>query len=313
MTNDKPRVSICLPVYNGQKYLEATLDSILAQTYGDFELIISDNASNDRTQDICLEYAKKDQRIKYSRVEKNLGAAPNHNRAFRLANGEYFKWAGYDDKISPNFLSMCVNVLDNKPDVVLCMPTTGLIDEHGQYLGEYVYKADASSQNSHQRFVNFLINNESGNYVYGLMRTKDVAQTALQGSFPSSDLVFLAELTLYGKFYVLPEPLFLRRLHPEQSTKGSMSVERRRVDWFDTSLRGKIALPKWQYLFGYLRAVRNAPMNLYQRIYCYTYVFRWALMLPHFRALGKDVLLAVQKVLVNLLLSMKNERPDPEE
>jgi len=300
-----PRVSIGLPLYNAEKYLEEGLDSILAQTYTDFELIISDNDSNDRTRDICLKYAQKDQRIKYYRNDKNLGAAPNHNLVFRLAKGEYFKWAGYDDKISPEFLFKCVEVLDNNPDVILCMPKTKFIDEHGRHLGEYEYKADATGAKPQERFRNFILNNESGDYVYGLMRVDRVAKTLLHGSFPSSDLVFLAELTLYGKYFIIPDPLFSRRIHLNQSIRGNMQIERNRVLWFDTSFEGKIVLPKWQYMFGYLKAVKNAPLNVFQHIYCYIYITRWAIIPPHFRALGKDILLAIQKFIVRSFINLK--------
>jgi len=305
MVSVKPRVSIGLPVYNGEKYLEEAIDSILAQTYKDFELILSDNASEDHTQEICLKYAEKDQRIRYHRNEKNLGAAPNHNLAFKLAKGEFFKWFGYDDKISPEFLSKCVEVLDKHPDVVLCMPETSLIDEHGQPLGGYEYKADADISDPHKRFQNFVLKNESGNYVYGLMRADSIAKTAPHGSYPSSDLVFLAELALYGRYYIIPEPLYHRRFHAGQSTKGALQVERNRVAWFDTSLVSKIVLPKWQCLFGYVSAVKNAPLSGYQLLYCYLQVVRWALVPPHFRALGKDALLAVQKIIIQLYLKLK--------
>ncbi len=107
----KPVASIGLPVYNGEKYLEQTLNSILAQSYTDFELIISDNASTDRTQEICQTYVAKDPRIIYHRNEKNLGAAPNHNLVFGLASGKYFKWAGYDDIIAPDFMARCFEIL----------------------------------------------------------------------------------------------------------------------------------------------------------------------------------------------------------
>ncbi|RIK30571.1 MAG: glycosyltransferase family 2 protein [Anaerolineae bacterium] len=312
MVGNSPRVSIGLPVHNGEKYLEEALDSILAQTYKDFEIIISDNASNDKTQDICLKYAQDDGRIKYHRNDKNLGAAPNHNLVFRMARGVYFKWFGYDDKISPDFLFECVKILDANPDVALCMPKTNLIDEHGQFIGELNYKADAGSPAPHKRFGNFIFHNEAGDYVYGLMRVDKISQTSLHGSFPSSDLVFLAELTLYGKYYILPDRLFYRRFHSEQSTKGNFQVERSRVLWFDTSLKSKVVLPKWMYLFGYLRSVKNAPVNFFQKIYCYFQIFRWALIPPHFRALGKDVLLAARKIIVDLLslLIIRNDDAD---
>jgi glycosyltransferase involved in cell wall biosynthesis len=305
MLSKTPRVSIGLPVYNGEKYLGETLDSILAQTYDDFELVICDNASTDTTQKICLEYAQKDPRVRYYRNERNLGAAPNHNLVFKLSKGEYFKWAGYDDKIAPEFLSECVKVLDENPGVVLCMPNASLIDECGRYLGEFTYKADANIAEPQRRFRNFMLQNESGNYVYGLMRAGSVAKTSLHGGFPSSDLVFLAELSLYGAYYVIPDALFYRRSHSEQSTKGALQLERSRSIWFDTSLESKIVLSKWQCLFGYLKAVKNAPLNLYQRIYCYAQVVRWALVLPHLRALLKDLLLAAQKLMFRSYMKLK--------
>jgi len=117
--NHKPRVSIGLPVYNGENYLEEAIDSILAQTYKDFELIISDNASTDRTPDICQAYANKDPRIRYYRNEKNIGAAVNFNRVFELSSSEYFKWAAHDDIIAPDYISECIEILDNDDSIVL--------------------------------------------------------------------------------------------------------------------------------------------------------------------------------------------------
>ena len=127
---DRPRVSIGLPVYNGERYLEQALNSILGQTYTDFELIISDNASSDRTKAICEEFRSKDQRIRYYRNEVNLGAGPNHDLVFRRSKGKYFKWFGYDDLIAPNFLSRCIEILDRYHTVVLCTPKTKIIDEY---------------------------------------------------------------------------------------------------------------------------------------------------------------------------------------
>src|SRR3989304_6465989 len=122
MIDETPLVSVGLPVFNGNKYIEQAIDSILAQTYQNFELIISDNASNDRTQEICQAFVARDKRIKYFRNDKNLGAAPNFNNVFNLSSGKYFKWAAYDDLLAPDFLSRCIDVLESMPDVVLCFP-----------------------------------------------------------------------------------------------------------------------------------------------------------------------------------------------
>src|SRR5215813_13707549 len=134
MSNCKPRVTIGLPVYNGERFLEQTLDSLLVQSYADFELIISDNASTDRTEEICRVYALKERRIRYSRNEANRGYAWNYNHLFALSTGEYFKWATADDVCQPNYLARCVDVLDSDPSIVLAFPKTRFIDETGELL-----------------------------------------------------------------------------------------------------------------------------------------------------------------------------------
>ena len=306
MVNTKPRVSIGLPVYNAEKYLAEALNSILAQTYTDFELIISDNASTDRTQEICLDYAQKDQRIRYHRNEKNLGGAPNFNLVFRMARGEYFKWAAHDDIIAPEFLSKCVEVLDKNPDAVLCVTKTRLIDEYGKPLRDIEYKkVDADSPNPTERFRNFLLYNMSASFINGLIRVDGMAQTGLHGSFTSADLVFQAELTFYGRYCVVPEHLFLRREHPEQSTKGIWKSERERAVWFDTSLAGKIVLPKWISLFAFLQAIRRSPLNGYDRIVCYIYMIQWIFLKRNFWALWKDIAIALQKFLIRAYAKRK--------
>src|SRR5580692_5215252 len=95
--NAVPRLSIGLPVYNGEDYLAESLDALLGQTYTDFELIISDNASTDATADICRMYQEKDGRIRYIRQPNNSGSAPNHNFVSDVSHGDLFKWAGADD------------------------------------------------------------------------------------------------------------------------------------------------------------------------------------------------------------------------
>src|SRR5436190_3693526 len=132
-----PRVSIGLAVYNGEKYLSQTLDSIVDQTFGDFELVISDNASSDGTEDICRQYAARDARIRYSQSPVNIGLTNNFNRAFRLSSGQYFRWAAADDVFAPTSLERCVDILDKHSEVVLCYPKTILIDDNGDPLRDY--------------------------------------------------------------------------------------------------------------------------------------------------------------------------------
>src|SRR5689334_10548773 len=106
MTN--PKVSVGLPVYNGQRYVRHALESLRRQEFEDFEVVISDNASTDQTGEICAEYVARDARFRYFRNETNIGASPNYNRTFELARGEYFKWCAHDDVCLPGFLSKCM-------------------------------------------------------------------------------------------------------------------------------------------------------------------------------------------------------------
>jgi len=138
----------------------------------------------------------------------------------------------------------------------------------------------------------------SANFFYGLIRANSIAQTSLHGNFTSADLVLQAELALYGRFIVVPEYLFLRRDHPEQSTKGVWRSERARAAWFDTALAGKIVLPKWRFLRSCLQAVNRAPLSLAERLTCYAYVFRWLLLRRNFWALWKDLAVAAQRLIV---------------
>jgi GT2 family glycosyltransferase len=130
-----PRVSIGMPLYNAERYLAGTLESILGQTFCDLEVVISDNGSTDRTEQICRQYASRDNRIRYYRNEVNRGAAWNYNHVFELARGEYFKWASYDDLLAPKFLEHCVASLDQDPSAALAF-TQFLDDDEGRSFRE---------------------------------------------------------------------------------------------------------------------------------------------------------------------------------
>ncbi len=289
-----PRVSIGLPVYNGAAYLEATLESILAQTYSDFELTICDNASTDATPDICLRFEQQDCRVRYHRNPKNLGVAPNYNTAFALSSGEYFKWADYDDVLAPEFLERCVETLDTHPDVAVCFPRSVIIDENGQKVQEYDPLPDTASIRAHHRFRNLIM--EPDHFAIqasGLMRAAAIRKTVMHGSYPSSDEVFLASVALQGNFYEIPERLIYVRRHPKQSTKGILASERARVLFFDTSLQGQPVLVKWRYLAGALTAVQTAPIGQRQRLMCYGHMLRWLTVPKNARSLTKDMLLAI--------------------
>lgn len=316
MSKDKPRVSIGLPVFNGEHYLAEALDSVLAQTYSDFELIISDNASTDRTPEIGEAYAAKDQRIRYYRNEKNLGAARNYNRVFELSSGEYFKWAAHDDVLGPEFLSRCVTVLDQDSSIVLCHAKTGRIDEHSALVGvyeEYQYLRIGSPR-PHERFFDLIRLDHSCNIVFGLIRASALRMTSLIGSYSASDRPLLAQLGLIDRLYEIPEILFFRRDHPGTTWRvwGEKSEV---VAWYDPSKAGRIIFPYWRLCFEYFRSINRVPLSWSDRLLCYiqmTRLFkqRWRQGLPMWRWLVVDLERATKQILYRLRRSRKSVEKD---
>jgi glycosyltransferase involved in cell wall biosynthesis len=225
VSKHKPRVSIGLPVYNGERFLSEALDSLLAQTYQNFELIISDNASTDATESICRAYAASDQRIRYYRNEENLGAARNFNRVFKLSTGELFKWAAADDICMPTLLARCLEVLDCNADAVLACTKTGFVDEFGKSLALQDPGWNLQMELPHERLREIIYTGRLVNPYYGLTRSHSLSKTRLLGSYPGGDYRLLGELSLVGKFIEIPDCLFLRRIHTGASSRNSGDVE----------------------------------------------------------------------------------------
>ena len=291
-TADRPRVSIGLPVYNGENFLEFALDSILGQTFQDFELIISDNASTDATESICRRYAAKDSRIRYYRNPNNQGAAQNYNRVFALARGEYFKWAAHDDVCKPNYLKQCVEVLDRESEVVLCYPKAHSIDGSGKQTGTYTKNLNIRHSKPNERLHQLL--KTYGWYhatqAFGLMRAHVLQQTLLIGNYPHADRVLLAELALHGKFYEVPEFLFERRVHPKISTHANKTDETLSA-WYGKG----VFLPRWRRYFEYCRAVYRTDITKEEQLRSYLQIIRRLLLSPGVKTRVKGMLREILK------------------
>ena len=207
------KVSIGLPTYNHGKYLRSALDALLLQTFRDFELIISDNASTDDTEVICWEYMRRDERVKYIRYPHMVNGWKNRNRTIEMARGKYVMNACSDDIYASTFLEKCVAVLDSDESVVLCHSGTDLMNEEGKIYGRYKNPCDVTSDNRAQRILNVMCSLDLCNSYMGVMRTDAVHKTQLfRTDVHSADSLFLAEMSLLGKFYEIQETLFLRRL-----------------------------------------------------------------------------------------------------
>jgi len=259
MNNHQVIISVGMPVYNGDQFLEATLKSVVNQTFGDFELIISDNASTDRTAEICQDFVAQDKRIQYHKNEKNLGAGRNYNKVFNLAKGEFFRWQNADDLIAPNLLERCLKTLEEHPDAVLCYGKTKIIDGKGNYLSDYDDNLNLISDSPVERFFAFFDKMGLTNIIYGLMQTAAIAKTARFGNYLASDINFIGELCLYGKFIEIPEQLFFRRMHEHAYSWNAKELKINNDFWDPTSAKFQYQLIRQHY--EYYRAVFRSPLK----------------------------------------------------
>lgn len=271
-----PLVTIGLPVYNGEEYLEEALDGLLAQTFTDFELIISDNASTDRSPEICAEYAARDPRIRCVRQPVNVGAGPNHNLLVPLARGRFFKWAAHDDLYAPQLLERCVETLLHHPEVVLVNVWDAIVDEEGDVVDQPPYPLDSANPEPHKR-LRSLLRADGGNDFYGVIRIEVLRQIRPHNSYHHADRTFMAELALAGPWRQVPEVLYFRRDHPGRATHAGTTrrfaviLDPRRAN----RRRHPVIRLYAEYVLGLLTAVLRAPLNWREKVRCFKEIAAW--------------------------------------
>jgi glycosyltransferase involved in cell wall biosynthesis len=233
-------VSIGMPVYNGEKFIRQSLNSLIEQDYISFELIISDNASTDNTKSICLEYANRDSRIKYVCNATNEGAVKNFSKVLDIASGEYFMWAAYDDLWEPEYISTLLDILCKEDKAVIAFSMFNSIDINNNEITSYPHILNIPDDDLFQRLSNYLNQFESlgkANPIYGLMRKKFTKQAFASTSHFlindvwGSDMLFVFKLLSLGKFIVEPKTLFHKRILPESPSVNT------KEDW-DSYFKG---------------------------------------------------------------------------
>jgi len=286
-----PKVSIGVPVYNGERYLAEALESLVTQDFDDFEIIISDNASTDGTEAICRAYAARDARIRYVRGDSNIGSGPNYRRVFELARAPFFKWCAHDDVCKPGFLKRCYAVAAAAPpEVALVYPCCEFIDEHG---GLVTLKCDDISTDARQpyRRLGRVIRRVShGGPLWGLIRSDFLRRTQLNGVVSYWDDMLLAELAMLGTIVEVPELLFQVRCHQgnavalisaehgrsaaDNPAKANKRARQALRAWTDPSRAGDaIWLPfHEEYCLEYVKRVRHAQLPPLQKALCYVTV-----------------------------------------
>jgi glycosyltransferase involved in cell wall biosynthesis len=268
-----PLVSLGLPVYNGENYLRQALDSLLAQTYPAWEVILSDNGSTDSTPDICAAYAARDGRVRYYRQGANMGASWNHNFVFALARGPLFRWTAHDDVCSPDLLEKSVAALQAHPEAVLCHPRTRVIGPGGELLYDYRVRLRTDSPRVEERFHDLICLDHSCFEVFGVVRASHLRRTPLLAPFVGADRNLLAELALMGPFLEIPEYLFFRRDHPDTSTR-KYPLASQRLAWFRDAPRSA-RHPTFRRGYAYLRSVVRAPLPPRERLACLRVLAKW--------------------------------------
>lgn len=218
-----PRLTIGMPVFNGERFVEEAIDSLLSQTFSDFRLIIADNASTDGTGGICQAFASRDDRVSYFRQTHNLGAAENYNCLARTARTPFFKWAAADDIHAPTMIQKCIDALDANPGSIGAYTRTQQIDERGLPIKVETSRLSSDSREVHIRFRHVIAMPHSCFSIFGVYRTEILQATGLKPGYVGSDRALLAELALLGRSIEIREALVGRRIHPNAYSLASES------------------------------------------------------------------------------------------
>ena len=244
MTETNPKVTLAMPVRNGADYIESAIESLLAQTFEDFELIVTDNASTDRTAEIVTAIAARDARVHYHLNPVDFGAAGNYNRGFELARGEYLKWCAHDDLVSPNYLELAVKALDEDPGAVLAYGPTQMIDGYGvPFEGDPPILWDMNDANAARRFARVVRIGGSCGAIFGLFRKSALEQSLLHRKYYQSDRALLSEMAVLGTFHFVDEIVFYNREHATRSM--SIDDKAARARWQNGSASRRFALEQW--------------------------------------------------------------------
>lgn len=265
-------VSIGMPVRNEARWIAAAIDSLLAQTWTDFELTIADNASGDATEEICRAAAAHDARVRYIRRPCDVGVRENWNALAREARGEYFCWAPGHDRWRPEFLATCVAALEERPrraalgrtaasadpTVVLAYPLATGIDSDGREIPVHDCRLDIRGLRAERRFLTVLFGLSSAVPIHGVMRTCAIQRTRGLGANVGPEYPVLAELALLGAIAHVPRVLFEYRRVREETTR---EFTRRTVSAWQRRRRRQLVLtPEWELMREHLRVVRHAPL-----------------------------------------------------
>lgn len=252
-------VTIGMPVFNEGRFVALALESLLAQEFRDFELLVFDNASTDETGEICRSFAARDGRIRYVRADTNRGAFENFRAPLELARTRYFAWAAGHDLWAPTFLSRCIEVLESDGRIGLCYPHTQWIDAEGRPLRRSSDGLQTTMLTAVPRFNTIMWRVINCTAVYGVFRTEALRSAKLRSVF-GGDLILLTELSAYCRFAEIPEMLFQRRVVTQEPF--DVTKERRYRIIHPEAGRGGVRLPYWEFVAAHLAMTAGLRVGL---------------------------------------------------
>jgi glycosyltransferase involved in cell wall biosynthesis len=272
-----PAVSIGMPAYNSEAWIASAIESMLNQSFGDFELIISDNASTDATYSLCERYARVDARVRLYRNPQNVGANRNYLAVLKRARAPYFKWASSNDVCAPTFIEKCVRALERDASAVLAFARTALFESdisHAQlYERDLELMADAGSE----RYIELCQTMGLNNSFNAVIRLDALRSAGPLGNFQGADIVLMAELAMMGKFLVIPEVLFFRRMSREAATK--LKAAREVDQHIEPDIRRPLKWQYWRFYFALLRAYARQQSLTLDSLRTFFYILkqlRWS-------------------------------------
>jgi glycosyltransferase involved in cell wall biosynthesis len=278
MKTEMPLVSLGLPVCNGENFVAEAIQCVLDQTFYNWELIICDNSSTDRTVAICRAFADQDNRIRLYQNARNMGVCFNFDKVYRLSRGQYFKWVSHDDLFAPQFIESCIQEFEKDDRVVLAFPKLSYVDADGRLLRRQASELSVLGPTAESRVKRFMTLAARGTdflwLQYGLIRRDVLEQSGSMGWYAGSDQVLLFKIALRGCIKQLNEEMFFRREHPEAETckRGPTVRERAKGAYADDNRR--LVLPWCRLLKEHLICVLNSPIPFWDKLRCTTAVLK---------------------------------------
>jgi glycosyltransferase involved in cell wall biosynthesis len=268
----KPRISIGMPAYNSAATIGVAIESLLAQSFDDFELIVSDNASTDATREIVEDLARRDRRIRYLRHNENIGANLNYSHVFERSSGEFFKWSSSSDWCAPEFLEACLKSLEPRPEAVLAAPRTRLFEGEPSNYRDYTHDVEILDATPSQRLQHLFQDLRLNNAMNGLIRSKALRATRLIRPYFGADIVLIGHLALLGAFLRVDAPLYYRRMEIATSTalQSAEAVERHHFP----RVSAKVLFQVTKRHLGWFAAAAATPMTFKERLRVYRQLSR---------------------------------------